>query len=91
METRSRTMIVLTGAMEFHRPDNHSPEPHVLSKTLLGDVPPTVIPVGGEFYVKGTRVKTIPEAMRLEKEIPPACADLPLFMTSSQTFEASIR
>ena len=86
VDTQSQLMIVLTGAMEVHQSDQHSPKQHVYSKSILGDAAPQVIAVGEPFVVQGTGVDSFPDGFRLERTIPSACDKLPLFMTSSQTF-----
>ena len=89
VDTQSQLLIVLTGAMEFHQSDRHSPKQHVYSKSVLGDEAPQVIAVGDPFMVQGSRVDSFPEGFRLERTIPVACVELPLFMTSSQTFSSA--
>lgn len=89
VEVRSGTLVVLSGAMEFHQPDAHSGQPHVLSKTILGDGPAQVIPVGGQFVSEGLKSKRMPDSIRLAEPVPGPCAGLPVFLTSSETMRPS--
>jgi uncharacterized protein YceK len=89
VESRSRTLIVLTGAMAFHAPDGHSVKQHIFSKSLLGDQPASIIPVGGVFTVRGSKVKTLPGWMQLDQKIPAQCVRLRLFLTTTETLKPS--
>jgi hypothetical protein len=88
VETRTRTLIVLSGAMEFHRADTHSERDHVFSKSIAGDRPAVTIPVGAPFAVSGMRTRQPLENIRLETAVPAHCTKLPIFLTSSETFKA---
>jgi hypothetical protein len=87
VETRSKTLIFLTGTMEFHQPDSHSPKQHILSKGSPGYLPDQIIPVGSKFTVIGRKVKTIGD-FPLQQKIPERCAHLRFFFTSSGTMKA---
>lgn len=87
VEIRTRTLIVLSGAMEFHRPDTHSERDHVFSKSILGDRPAVTIPVGAPFAVSGMRTSQPLQNIRLETAVPTDCTSLPTFLTSSETFK----
>ena len=87
VEARSRTLIVLTGAMEFHSADGHSSGQHIFSKSLLGDRPPSIIPLGSRFTVAGLKTKSLPSHVRLDRKIPDECARLPLFLTETETLK----
>jgi hypothetical protein len=87
VEIRSRTLVVLTGAMEFHQPDDHSIEQHIFSKSLLGDQPASIIPVGGSFTVQGSKIRALPDWMRLDQKIPEQCIRLRLFLTTTETLK----
>jgi hypothetical protein len=87
VEIRSRTLILLTGAMEFHPPDDHSVKQHIFSKSPLGDRPAFIIPVGGSFTVQGSKIRTLPDWERLDQKIPAQCARLRLFFTTTETLK----
>ncbi len=88
VETRTRTLIVLSGAMEFHRSDAHSKRDHVFSKSMMGDRPAVTISVGAAFAVSGLRTSQPLQNIRLETAVPTDCTALPVFLTSSETFKA---
>lgn len=87
VEARSRTLIVLTGAMEFHSADGHSSRQHIFSKTLLEDRPPSIIPLGSRFTVAGLKTKSLPSHIRLDQKVSEECARLPLFLTETETLK----
>lgn len=87
VEVRSRTLIVLSGAMEFHAPDGHSDKQHIFSKSMLGDRPASIIPLGSRFTVAGMETKSVPSYIRLDQNIPSECAELRVFLTESETLK----
>lgn len=87
VEVRSRTLVVLTGAMEFRGPDGNSSKPYVYSKSLLDDQPPSIIALGDRFEVQGTGVGALPADVRLQAPIPESCAGLRVFLTTTETFK----
>lgn len=86
VDNTSSTIVVLTGAMEFHQPDAHSKLQHVFSKSILGDRAAEVIPVGSKFTVDGLKTNNLSNIL-LEQDIPEICKTLPVFLTSSETFK----
>lgn len=87
VEVRSRTLIVLTGAMELHQPDGHSIKQHVFSNSIFGDRPASIIELGSTFMVAGLKTKSLPNYIRLDQNIPDECTQLPLFLTESETLK----
>jgi hypothetical protein len=87
VETRSKTLIVLTGAMDFHATDDHSVSPHVYSKSILGDQPASIIPLGSSFTVAGIKLGKLPDDIRLDAQIPEICRQLGVFLTASETLK----
>jgi hypothetical protein len=87
VEVRSRTLIVLSGAMEFHGPDGHSIKQHIFSKSLLGDSPPSIVAAGSSFSVLGTKGRRLPDGERLDENVPEQCARLHLFFTTTETLK----
>jgi hypothetical protein len=87
VEAQSRTLIVLTGAMDVHPPDDHSDRQHIFSKSLLGDRPGSIVQLGSAFTVAGLETKSLPSHIRLDRAIPEKCAQLPLFLTESETLK----
>ena len=87
IETRSRTLVVLSGAMEFREADNNSAKPYIYSKSLLGDSQAMIIPIDEDFEVRGSFVDQLPEGVDLQSPIPQACARLPMFFTTTETFK----
>jgi hypothetical protein len=87
VEVRSQTLIVLSGAMEFHLSDGHAAKEHIFSKTLLGDGPATTITLGSTFTVAGLKAKSLPSYIRLDQNIPEKCAKLGLFFTETETLK----
>lgn len=87
VDVRSRTLIVLTGAMDFHSPDGHSSRQHIFSKSILGDQTASIIELGSTFTVAGLKTKSLPSYIRLDQNIPQKCARLPLFLTESETLK----
>lgn len=85
VEIRSRTLVLLTGAMEFHPPDEHSTKQHIFSKSLLGDRPASIVPVGSPFSVQGTKIRKLPDGERLDQKIPEECGRLSIFYTTTET------
>lgn len=86
VEARSNTLILLSGAMEFHRPDGHSTRDHVYSRSLLGDRPAQIVDIGSKFSVEGLLARQPLENIRLEAPVPAACGARPIFVTSTETF-----
>ena len=87
VEVRSRTLIVLTGAMELHQPDGHSTKQHVFSNSILGDRPASITELGSTFTVAGLKTESLPNYIRLDQNVPKECAQLPLFFTESETLK----
>ena len=85
VEVRSSTLMVLTGAMEFHTADGHSSSPHIMSKSILGDQPASIIPLRGSFTVSGIRLRKLPADIRLDSKIPEKCDELSVFLMASET------
>lgn len=86
VDRESSALIVLTGAMEFHQPDGHSNRQHIYSRSMLGDRPADIIPVGSKFTVAGMKAKDS-SGILLERQIPATCAKLYAFITSSETLK----
>jgi hypothetical protein len=87
VEIRSRTLIVLSGAMEFHSSDDHSTKQHIFSKSLLGDQPSVIVPVGSSFTVLGSKIKTLPASIRLKQQLPQQCIRLRMFVTTTESMK----
>ena len=77
--------------MEFHQPDDHSPEQHIYSKSIVGDDAPETIAIGERFEVQGTRTDALPAGFELNEDIPQACESRSFFITTSQTFRSEVR
>jgi hypothetical protein len=73
--------------MDFHPPDGHSTSQHIYSKSILGDQPASIIQLGSRFTAAGMKTNSLPTYIRLDQAVPAECAQLPLFLTESQTLK----